>query len=409
MYADIVLLSTTSYGLQSKLKYVDKFCSDWCLNINTNKTKILVFNKQGRLINEKFTLQQVELECVQHYKYLGLIFSASGVFSHARQELYKKSLKGYYKLCKDVIRSHPKITTSLHLFDHMIKPISLYSSEIWGTFNLKSSKFGNDVLLDRIYSDLEPDKLHMKITKFILGVNRKSSNFAVLSELGRFPIYISIVKDLLNYYFRIENMPEDSLLYKALQTSKDLDDKNHNSWYSSVRHLCKIIDLPSNFINFSKYKFRKCLLNCLKVSYVKSWENAYSQNSQGKLRTYCQFKTSFCKENYLNILKNFDLRKAITKFRISSHRLKIETGRYSKLEVHQRICDKCDLNKVEDELHFLIECPVYSKDRDLLFDLIFKECKIFYSLDMVNKIWLLNCESINILKQLGYFLSKHLP
>lgn len=44
-------------------------------------------------------LQQVELQCVQDYKYLGLIFHASGFFSHARQELQKKSLKCYYKLC----------------------------------------------------------------------------------------------------------------------------------------------------------------------------------------------------------------------------------------------------------------------------------------------------------------------
>lgn len=72
----------------------------------------------------------------------------------------------------------------------MIKLIPLYSSEIWDTFDPKSSKFRNGIVLDKIYLDLEPYKLHMKITKIVLGVNRKSSNFAVLSQLGRIVIIL---------------------------------------------------------------------------------------------------------------------------------------------------------------------------------------------------------------------------
>ena len=104
--------------------------------------------------------------------------------------------------------------------------------------------------LDQIYFDLEPDKLHLKISKFILGVNKKSCNFAILSELGRFPICITLIKSIINYYFRIVNMPQDSLLYKALNISTDLD---QNSWFSSVRHLCTILNLPADFV-----KLRKC-------------------------------------------------------------------------------------------------------------------------------------------------------
>jgi hypothetical protein len=59
-----------------------------------------------------------------------------------------------------------------------------------GHLTQKSSKFRNGMDLDKIYFDLEPDKLHLKISKFILGVIRKNCNFAILSELGRFPIYM---------------------------------------------------------------------------------------------------------------------------------------------------------------------------------------------------------------------------
>lgn len=48
----------------------------------------------------------------------------------------------------------------------------------------------------------------------------------------------------------------------------------------------------------------------------------------------------------------------LTKLRISAHSLAIETGRYgtTKLPADQRFCKFCPTN-VEDEVHFLFQCP----------------------------------------------------
>jgi hypothetical protein len=53
-------------------------------------------------------------------------------------------------------------------------------------------------------------------------------------------------------------------------------------------------------------------------------------------------------------------RSLITKIRISAHQLAIETGRYMKhpLPVPERFCKNCK-NKVEDEKHFILYCPLY--------------------------------------------------
>jgi hypothetical protein len=40
--------------------------------------------------------------------------------------------------------------------------------------------------------------LHTKFCRFILGVHKKSTNFGVLSELGRFPIYYDIFQSMLS-------------------------------------------------------------------------------------------------------------------------------------------------------------------------------------------------------------------
>ena len=98
---------------------------------------------------------------------------------------------------------------------------------------------------------------------------------------------------------------------------------------------------------------------------------------EGILRTYCKIKTSFGSEKYLHIINNFTLRRAISKFRISSHRLKIETGRYLKLEANKRLGNNWDLNQIEDEIHFLLECPSTSMDRQVLIDMINNNCNNF--------------------------------
>ena len=115
-------------------------------------------------------------------------------------ELYKKGLKAYFKMCKNILNRHLSIKTNLHIFDHTVKPILLYGSELWGTFNPTSAKFRNGISFDKIFNNIEPENFHFKFAKFVLGVHRKRSNFAVVSELGRFPYYIDIVKASLKYW-----------------------------------------------------------------------------------------------------------------------------------------------------------------------------------------------------------------
>ena len=140
LYADdVVLLSTSANGLQQKINTLEDFCQRWCLSVNVEKTKVLVFNKAGKLLKNNFLLNNNILENVTNYRYLGVIFSASGTFSLAKDALYKNGLKCYFKLCKDILSFHPSIKTSLHILDHTIKPVLLYGSEIWGKFNPHSS------------------------------------------------------------------------------------------------------------------------------------------------------------------------------------------------------------------------------------------------------------------------------
>ena len=72
-------------------------------------------------------------------------------------------------------------------------------------------------------------------------------------------------------------------------------------------------------------------------------------------------------ENYLNTITNLNHRIALTKLRISSHKLMIEKGRYSRpyIPPEERLCPSCQ-SKTEDEKHVLLYCVLYDTLRKSL-------------------------------------------
>ena len=87
------------------------------------------------------------------------------------------------------------------------------------------------------------------------------------------------------------------------------------------------------------------------------------------------------------------------KYRLSSHKLNVETGRYQGVDISQRICTLCDNNEIEDEIHFILLCPSYSALRTLYIK------PYFYRRPSVFKmIQLFSSNNVKILRNLGRFL-----
>ena len=49
--------------------------------------------------------------------------------------------------------------------------------------------------------------------------------------------------------------------------------------------------------------------------------------------------------------------------RLSSNNLAVVTGKWYKIKKENRLCNFCNLNAIEDEFHFLIDCSNYKKLR----------------------------------------------
>ena len=410
MYADdIVIMATSKSGLQERLNSLEGFCNEWCLQVNISKTKVLIFNKTGRHLKDNFHFDGNTLESVQTYRYLGVTFTPSGLFYQSKIDLFQKALKASFKLQKNLSSSNPSFKTMIHLFDHTIKPIVLYGSEIWGVFKTNSAackRADNNPFNDLFLYD-HADKLHFRFLKYILGVNRKSSNIAVLSETGRYPLYFSIISSMIKYAHRLESLSE-GLLYDAFICNKELSAKNIQTWYSAVSYIIEKLDInmAQRLRNITDIVGKKLQKNF--NDYWKKEQMQYRNSEDGKLDTYFKLKDCFKREEYL-VLKEFKLRQNISKIRISSHSLKIETGRYgiNRLDRSKRTCDLCNCQVVENEVHFILQCPVYSEIRKLYFQQVSKTCQNFSNLSAWEKfLWLFNNEDISVLKSLGNYIEK---
>ena len=88
--------------------------------------------------------------------------------------------------------------------------------------------------------------------------------------------------------------------------------------------------------------------------YISHWKNKIKNNN--KLSFYSSLKDNYQPESYFNVLQNKEIRKQLTKFRISNHKLMIETGRYqhSKIPADVRFCPVCATSEIENEEHFLL-------------------------------------------------------
>ena len=418
---DVILVSESEDGLQVALDNLMKYCNDWMLEINPDKTKVMIFNKSGKKLSSyKFKIKNQDLEVADSSTYLGITFNANGSLKNAITNLCKKAMKAMFKLRSAVFNTNMNPKTALFLFDSLIRPIATYGSEVWGAFlndipdmfNINSSKLNTD--------NMSFEKLDLKFCKYILGVHRKASNLGSRGELGRFPISLHITKMMIKYWLRMTDYNKNTLLYDAYLCNLELLGDNKNCWLKNIHDIIRN-KLGAKHLwenqgtSGENIKQITPLYNKLKYIYEFQWANAKNKNENknnegNKLRTYNKFKKQFNYEAYLDFEPDFRKRRNITRLRISAHHLEIETGRYKmkngkKIPPDERLCKTC--NAVEDEYHLIMNCKTHDKERSELLDKVNETFPDFPNIDDKEKfLFLMSCNDYELYMYVRKFMDE---
>jgi len=114
-------------------------------------------------------------------------------------------------------------------------------------------------------------------------------------------------------------------------------------------------------------------------------------------------------ETYLTAINSFEIRKEFTKFRVSSHRLLIEKGRHfkPKIPLEQRLCVQCNSNEIEDEIHFLLKCSKYNKEREELMTILKSKSPLLENLNIIDQFqWIMSNTDSDIILALANYIYK---
>ena len=121
---DIVLLSESAQGLQNLLNKLKICCDKWNLQVNINKSKVMIFNKFWKISKgHNFSYDGNTVSLVNEYKYLGIIFKPSGSFTEAINQLAKKASKAIFCIRKSLCSENMNVVLHMKLFDSCVKPI----------------------------------------------------------------------------------------------------------------------------------------------------------------------------------------------------------------------------------------------------------------------------------------------
>ena len=238
------------------------------------------------------------------------------------------------------------------LFDSLVGSILSYNAAIWGYHDANSIKL-----------------VHCKFLRRVLHVKRSTNTYGLYGELGRYPMRIRRQLLIMNYWKKILECtnPLISTVYNML-----VQDANDNNSYGNLNwafHIKKIL-CNIGLVNIwqEQYVDNSIMLSIkqrIKDIFVQLWHSDI--NNSTRLSFYRLFKSSFEMEEDLQKHINTRYQIILSRFRLYSNNLNIETGRYSGQEKDTRKCVMCNMKSVEDDYHFLLVCPKYQELRRKFF------------------------------------------
>ena len=160
------------------------------------------------------------LEHVNEYKYLGIYFRSSGIFTQGIKYLCNKALKAIFCIKKALISACVNTGLYVTLYNHCVKPILLYGSEVW-SIDFLINKPGLTQMENR-YDLFIPEKTQLKFLKNVMGVHKYSVNDAVRADFGIFPLAISGLQASANFWVHLKKFKHEFFSPSSISRQHEL-------------------------------------------------------------------------------------------------------------------------------------------------------------------------------------------
>lgn len=378
LYADdLVLLAESPAELQSMLDLLHTFCLHNALTVNIKKSEVVVFN--GQYCSRRGVQIQYsgsDMKVVPCFVYLGILYDeTTGVKGAAKRGMDKgrRAMFAMLKRCHE-LNIH-NVGLKCHLFDALVRPVVNYGCEVWAPSVMASG--------DHFIAGLreEAEKFHLAFLRQCLGVRKCTHTAALMHEMGRLPLAFNWIKQVLNFWNKICLRAHSDLAKMALVESMTLARDGVNACWAGQLARCLrrygfdllnhgevAMDVTSIMAMAQKEWWTTKVetspaINDESRSVVRDQDDG--QRDGFKFLTYSRWFA--CNDGDLSKRFWFHLTKRahiqiLAQFRLGSHWLNIECERFVRPFVprSKRVCKCCGMGSREDEIHLILQCPLYA-------------------------------------------------
>ena len=317
---DTIIFATTRDGMKHKLQALKMCVDDIGMVINSSKSQFLCVN--GDDVNP-FDLGGVEICLTNSYTYLGVPISISSVTDQVKAHLSMKSghvFKFYSFLRKN---DDAPYVVKKRVWESALCSALFYGCESWFIRDFR-----------------EAETMYNASLKAMLGVRLSSCNDLVCIEAGEPGAKGYVLQQQYNFLQKIKSR-----------------DSFHGSYHEWVLHEAMQCRTPA----------------AAAMQHVIAYRSDPTSAELEKKKLNVQISTSTRRVMYRTLNPDLSVslvydggvaerdRKSFTRMRLSSHRMRCETGRWSRIPAEERLCP---CGNVQNEFHVLLQCSLTQHLRD---------------------------------------------
>ena len=345
LYADdIVLISENEQNLQNMLDHVNAWCLKWQMKINPDKTKVVHFrNPRTPRTNFNFKIGQSPIQISNTHRYLGIILDEFLNFNACVKTLGDAGGRALSSIISKFKQfKHIGYNTFSKLYESGVLSILTYGASIWG--------HDNDKYIQQVQN---------RAIRYFLGVHKTAPIQALQADMGWLNIKYQFYLCTIRFWNRLHQMNSNRLTKKVAEYQLiNISDYN---WIGKLYNILE----KTNKTDFL-LEDQKLNLYDVENQFYDIMQEEWSVNIcfKPKLWNYVKFKQDIFVEPYVTSNINRYQRSLLAKLRMGILPLQIETGRYFRKPLEDRLCLLCDQNNIEDEYHFLCQCPAFRSERE---------------------------------------------
>jgi hypothetical protein len=361
LYADdIVLMAESPEQLQSMLDHTSRYARQWQFRFNTKpgKSDVVICGtpKQCQVALPQFRLGEGVLQVSPQYKYLGVEVGKIGPaeWSAYIQRAVSKADAAMRQLAYSVMgRSQLRITTAVHLFKTLVRPVLEYGNAIWGAMCSQSD-------LKRL------EQVQKSFGRRVLRLQNQVSSEFVRRELGLESMQERVTLATMRFFGKLSVMPDSRLagfVFRKRCEQVDDDQPNPGKW-----SWCRVAKRLLSELGQVKVWEERTVPADWRVQVRRAVRAEFKQRSDQALKQkpglalFGQLGPASV-DGWLDRAARHPGAALRVKLRCNAAPLMAKVGENAKLPMEERKCRLCETGEVETAEHFAAVCPFNAKER----------------------------------------------